>query len=109
MLEFSNNRRNSRKKSTDDLSDSSVTNIDRLAQISVITKNLLKKLHKPADATNRFVNLALQDTDENSQGRQFLLESKASLRRLFALLKRLNSYADKIESEIDDILRRDKE
>lgn len=68
-----------------------------------ISKGIINELSSPIDATNRFINLALQVIGDNSQGRQFLLESKAGIRKTSALLKRLNDYSSKMESEIREI------
>lgn len=75
----------------------------RLASIGEITKGIINDLYSPIDATNRFINLALQTVDENSQGRQFLLESKNGIRKTSLLLRKLNDYAIKIEKEIREI------
>lgn len=72
----------------------------RLASMGKITKGIINELYSPIDATNRFINLALQSIGENPQGRQFLLESKEGIRQTSLLLKRLNDYAKKIEDEI---------
>lgn len=64
---------------------------------------LIDKLYNPLDAINRFINLALQSVEENSQSRQFLLESKQGVRKTSCLLKRLNNYTRKIEKEIREI------
>jgi len=63
----------------------------------------IDELLSPIDCTNRFINLALQSLDENSQGRQFLLESKQGIRRTTDLIKRLNIYTRKLEKEINQI------
>ena len=72
----------------------------RLASMGEITKGIINELYSPIDATNRFINLALQSIGENPQGRQFLLESKEGIRKTSLLLKKLNNYAKKIEEEI---------
>jgi len=76
----------------------------RLATMGKISSNLINELYNPIDATNRFINLALQSIEEDSQGRQFLLESKTGIRKMSALLERLNKYAKKIEKEITKAL-----
>jgi len=75
----------------------------RLVSIGEITKGIINELYSPIDATNRFINLALQSIGENPQGRQFLLESKEGIRKTSLLLKKLNNYAKKIEEEIRSI------
>lgn len=72
-----------------------------------ISVKIINKLYNPIDSINRFINLALQNIEENSQSRQFLLESKQGIRNTAMLLKRLNNYAQKIEKEISDITQRD--
>jgi len=79
----------------------------KLFTIGETAKSVLGELNNPVDATNRFINLALNSVGEDSQSRQFLLESKQGMRRISALLKRLNSYADKMEREITKISRFD--
>ena len=68
-----------------------------------ISKGIINELYSPIDAVNRFINLALHSIEENSQSRQFLLESKQGILKTSQLLKKLNSYARKIEKEIRDI------
>ena len=72
----------------------------RLASMGKISVKILNKLYHPIDSTNRFLNLALTNLEEDSQSRQFLLESKTGLRKMLALLKRLNTYAKKMEKEL---------
>ena len=67
-----------------------------------ISVGIINELYTPIDATNRFINLALQNTGEHSQARQFLLESKAGVRKTVGLLKRLNDYAKRIEKEFGE-------
>ena len=63
-------------------------------------KGIINEISNPVDSTNRFINLALNTVGDNSQGRQFLLESKQGIKKTAALLKRLNDYSLKIEKEI---------
>ena len=72
----------------------------KLTSMGEVTKGIINDLSSPIDATNRFINLALQTIGENPQGRQFLLESKEGIRKTSLLLKKLNNYAKKIEVEI---------
>ncbi len=72
----------------------------KLASMGEISKGIINELYSPIDATNRFINLALQSIGENPQGRQFLLESKEGIRKTSLLLKKLNNYAKRIEEEI---------
>lgn len=76
----------------------------RLASMGKASVNIINELYKPTDAINRFLNLTLQHTDEDSQERQFLLESKSGIRRISTLLKKLDNYAKKLEKEITQIL-----
>ena len=75
----------------------------KLAQIGKKSAGIINKLCNPIDVTNRFINLTLQTIDENSQGREFLLESKRGIRQTSDLLRRLNRYAKEIEREISEI------
>ncbi len=78
----------------------------RLVALGRIHKEIINEMSSPIDATNRFINLALQNISEDSQSRQFLLESKHGLRKTSTLLKKLNDYAKKIEKEIREISRK---
>jgi hypothetical protein len=75
----------------------------RLATIGRKSAGIINKLGSPIDVTNRFINLTLQTIGENSQGREFLLESKRGIRKTSHLLKTLNRYAREIEREISEI------
>lgn len=77
---------------------------NKLASMGKISVDIINELYNPVDAVNRFLNLALQNVEESSQSRQFLLESKSGLRRMSILLKKLNNYAKKMEKEIRKIL-----
>ncbi len=79
----------------------------RLVSIGELSKGIINDLYSPIDATNRFINLALQSIDENSQGRQFLLESKEGMRKTSMLLNKLNQYARRMEQEFLDIAEKD--
>lgn len=81
---------------------------NRLVSIGEISLRALSDMSKPIDAANRFINLALHTTEESSQSRQFLLESKQGIRKTSLLLKRLNSYARKMESEVRKISKSNK-
>jgi phosphoglycerate-specific signal transduction histidine kinase len=80
----------------------------KLALMGEITKGIINELYSPIDATNRFINLALQSIGENPQGRQFLLESKEGIRKTSLILKKLNNYARKVEEEIRNLPDEDK-
>jgi len=75
----------------------------KLAHMGRISKNLVNELYHPLDAVHRFINLALQITDDDSQNRQFLLESKSGVRRMLLLVKKLNDCTRKMEKEIKKI------
>ncbi len=75
----------------------------KLASMGRVSVDIIKKLYNPIDAMNRFLNLALQNIEEDSQSRQFLLESKSGLRRMSVLLKRLDNYAKRMEKEFYEI------
>lgn len=74
--------------------------IDSMGKRSV---DIINEMYSPIDSINRFINLALDTIGENSQSRQFLLESKQGIRKASALLKRLDDYAKKIEKEFKEI------
>ncbi len=61
---------------------------------------IINEISHPIDSTNRFINLALHSIGDNSQGRQFLLESKQGIKKTALLLKKLNDYSKRIEREI---------
>ncbi|MFH1753915.1 MAG: hypothetical protein ABH875_07005, partial [Candidatus Omnitrophota bacterium] len=67
---------------------------------------IINSLYSPLDAMNRFLNLALQNTEEESQSRQFLLETKLGLKRMSVLVDRLEDYAKKIEREFDEVSKK---
>ncbi len=71
-----------------------------LAAMCKISAEIINQLYKPIDATNRFINLALQSIDDDAQSRQFLIESKQGIRKTSLLLNKLSSYTDKIKKEI---------
>jgi tetratricopeptide (TPR) repeat protein len=75
----------------------------RLTSMGKVSFNIVNKLYNPIDATNRFINLALQHIEEDSQGRQFLLESKVGIRKMAVLLKKLNAYAIKMDKELKEL------
>jgi hypothetical protein len=70
-----------------------------------MSAEIINQLYNPIDATNRFINLALQSLDEGSQSRQFLIESKQGIRRTTQLLKRLNINTKRIEKAIRKMSR----
>ena len=75
----------------------------RLAHMGKISADIVDELCSPIDAANRFINLTLQTIEENSQSREFLLESKQGIRKASHLLKRLNTYTKQIEREAREI------
>lgn len=79
------------------------TRYRKIASMENVSRGIINELYSPIDATNRFINLALQAIGDNSQGRQFLLESKQGIRKTAQLLKKLNDYAKEIEKELKDI------
>lgn len=80
-----------------------LTRYKKLVSMGKVSARIISKLYNPIDSINRFINLALQNVDEDSQSRQFLLESKQGIRKTSLLLKRLNNCARKIEEEVRDI------
>ncbi|MDD5680907.1 MAG: hypothetical protein PHI59_06680 [Candidatus Omnitrophica bacterium] len=65
--------------------------------------DIINEMYSPIDSINRFINLALDTIGENSQSRQFLLESKQGIRKASTLLKRLDVYAKKLEKEFKEM------
>jgi hypothetical protein len=79
----------------------------RIKKLSLMGKKyngIISEIYSPIDATNRFINLALHSIGDNSQGRQFLLESKQGIKKTAMLLKKLNDYSKIIESEIREMV-----
>ena len=95
---------NSHKISTHNSNYNNNYRYKRLVSIGRRSKGIINDLYNPIDAANRFINLALDGTGEDSQARQFLLESKHGIRRTTDLLKQLSDYAEKMEKEINGIL-----
>lgn len=75
----------------------------KLARLGTISAYTINEISSPIDAANRFINLTLQTVEENSQSREFLLQSKQGIRRTLLLLKKLNNYAKRIEREIREM------
>jgi len=104
VVKSSNNRKTKERTNQTNGKNSKPKQYKRLASMAKISFNLINELYKPTDAINRFLNLTLQHTEEDSQSRQFLLESKSGVRQISQLLDRLNNYAKRLESEIVSIL-----
>ncbi len=104
---YPNNDKKGNKGPSNSPKENSVQ-LNKLATIGKMSATIADSLYKPIDATNRFINLALQSTEESSQSRQFLLESKSGLRKMSVLLKRLNGYTRRMEQEINEIFRNNK-
>ena len=88
----------------------SLTSTKRYKRIDYIGKrsvDLINEMYNPIDSINRCINLALDTIGENSQSRQFLLESKQGIRKASALLKRLDDYAKKLEKEFKEMSPRE--
>lgn len=77
----------------------------KLASMGKTSIGIINELYSPIDSINRFINLALQTIGENSQSREFLLESKEGIRKTSRLLKRLNTYIKRIEEGLHEIKR----
>ena len=75
----------------------------KLARMGKTSVGIINELCRPIDTINRFINLTLQTIGENSQGREFLIESKKGIRDTSLLLKKLNNHAKRIEREIREI------
>ena len=76
----------------------------KIASMGKMSVRIINELYSPIDAVNRFINLALQSLDDDSQSRQFLIESKKGIRKTSTLLKRLNDCVKKIEKETREIV-----
>ena len=74
-----------------------------LAAMCKTATGIIDQLYNPIDAINRFINLALQHIDDDSQSPQFLIESKQGIRKTSHLLKKLNVHTKRIEKEISKI------
>jgi hypothetical protein len=85
------------------IKSSSSTNHKKLTSMCKIAAQTINRLYYPIDAINRFINLALQSIEDDSQSRQFLIESKQGIRKTSSLLKKLNNCAKKLEQEIQKI------
>jgi len=78
----------------------------KLLSLGKVSSNIVTDLYNPIDATNRFINLALQTVEEGSQNRQFLLDSKSGLRQMSLLLRKLSKYAKRMEEELYAVLQK---
>lgn len=90
-------------KNTNHRGNGNNNNHRRFKKLSMMGKryrDIISEISNPVDSTNRFINLALNIVGDNSQGRQFLLESKQGIKKTAVLLKRLNDYSRKIEKEV---------
>lgn len=103
MVKYNNNNGKTRKKKASYANGRRFGQYTKLASMGKLSVGLIDKLYKPIDASNRFINLALQTVSEDCQSRQFLLESKTGLRKMSTLLKRLNNYAKKMEKELYEV------
>ncbi len=82
----------------------SLNQYKKLISMGKISVDIIRELYNPIDATNRFINMALQNVEEDSQNRQFLLESKSGIRKMAMLVNKLSDYAKKLEEEAKIIL-----
>lgn len=96
-------KKRQRNNNNNNTNGNGIKQYKKLISMGKISIGLINELDSPIDSINRFINLALQTIGENSQSRQFLLESKQGIRKTSHLLKRLNNYAKKIEEEIEEI------
>ena len=78
----------------------------RLASMGKMSQDIINSLYSPIDAMNRFLNLALQNIDEDAQPRQFLLETKLGLKRMSVLVDKLDDYSKKIEREFNEVSKK---
>ena len=74
----------------------------KLISMGRITKSIISDLCDPVDAANRFINLTLQELADNSQEKEFLLESKKGIKKASELIKELSYYANEIEKGLHE-------
>ena len=96
----SNNNNNRKNNNSKNNNNRDLKEYKRLISMGRNSVDIINELYNPIDAINRFINLALQHIEEDSQSRQFLLESKSGVRKMSGLLKRLNNYAKRMEKEM---------
>lgn len=97
LTPYSNNRKNTTNNAKGDIKQSK--SVSAMCKMSA---EIINQLYNPIDATNRFINLALQSGDQ-VQSRQFLIESKQGIKKTSLLLKKLSNYTKKIQKEIHRI------
>lgn len=78
----------------------------RLESMGKISQDIINSLYSPIDAMSRLLNLALQNIEEEAQPRQFILETKLGLKRMYVLVDKLDGYAKKIEKEFNEISKK---
>jgi hypothetical protein len=78
----------------------------KLAQECKALLTLVNEIFNPIDSANRFMNLCLQNSEENSQTREFLLESKEALRSASLVLGKLNQQTQKMEKGLQEIIEK---
>ena len=74
----------------------------KLISMGRISKSLISSLCDPVDAANRFINLTLQELTDNSQEKEFLLESKKGIKKASELIKELSYYVNEIEKGLHE-------
>lgn len=94
---------NSRKEKKNGNGKNNGNTFKRLSLMGKKYKGIINEISNPIDATNRFINLALHSIGDETQGRQFLLESKQGIKKMSSLLKKLNDYSKEIEKEIQEM------
>ncbi len=100
MVNLNNNNKRKNNNSKNNHNNNNNREYKRLISMGRNSVDIINELYNPIDAINRFLNLALQHIDEDSQSRQFILDSKSGVRKMSSLLKRLNNYAKRMEKEM---------
>ncbi|PIU41938.1 MAG: hypothetical protein COS99_02880 [Candidatus Omnitrophica bacterium CG07_land_8_20_14_0_80_42_15] len=109
MVKYNPSKRNTKIKSSNRNASKDLTRrYNKLVSLRRDSAGIISELCNPVDAVNRFLNLALEHIEENSQTRQFILESKVGVRKMATLLKRLDIYARKMEKEMRKLAEKHK-
>ena len=109
MIKYRPSKRNAKINPSNRSASKNLTRrYNKLVSLRRDSAGIISELCNPVDAVNRFLNLALEHIEENSQTRQFILESKIGVRKMAALLKRLDTYARKMEREMHKLAEKHK-
>lgn len=100
MVSSNSQHKKARQGQKEQKSEDIRSHTSNLAEMCKVSADIIDQLYNPIDAINRFLNLALQSIEGNTQCRQFLLESKQGIRKTSTLLKQLNNYTKELEKGI---------